>query len=140
MPIDSRIEFPKVDIDTLKPTRSLIDLDNYRNDTFSIHDYTITDVFDDILLVQFVDITSDGESIVRNGILIPVNQIQKAWRLGKVILAGPNCKYTKVGDTVCFPNDKGIPVSNLPVKDIGVLKNALFLNEERLFARVTSSK
>ena len=70
---------------------------------------------------------------MRNGIMIPLAHVARAWRIGQVILAGPNCAFTKVHDYVCFPSDKGLPCSNLDIDGIGILKNATFLNEARIF-------
>jgi len=135
---------PKANIDQLLPKRSLIDLDNYQNDTFSLVGYELKTVLDDILLVKYVDISEDGKSVMRNGLLIPINTMTKAWRIGQVILAGPNVQFTKPGDIVCFPNDRGIPASNLTVAEVGSVKDAIFLNEDRIFgvckARSNESK
>jgi cellobiose-specific phosphotransferase system component IIB len=70
---------------------------------------------------------------MRSGIAVPVAQVHNAWRKGKVILKGPNVKQCKVGDIVVFPNNMGIPISNLDVTDHGKVKNGLFLNEQRMF-------
>lgn len=114
--------------------RSLIDLDLYRNDSFSLYGYKLNKVLDDILLVQFVDLSEDGKSVIRNGIHIPLSQVQKTWRLARVILCGPLCKYAKPGDIVCFPDDKGIKVDNIAVNGIdGSARNCVFLNEQRIF-------
>ena len=75
----------------------------------------------------------DGDSINRNGVLIPINNVQKAWRIGVVLAAGPNCTQVKEGDYICFPNDKGIPVSNLDLDGHGTVANGIFLNEQRIF-------
>ncbi len=51
-------------------------------------------------------------------------------------MVGKRCTDLQPGDFICFPNDKGIPVSNLDVKCdhyTGVLKNAIFLDEKRIF-------
>ncbi len=51
-------------------------------------------------------------------------------------MVGKRCEDLKAGDFICFPNDKGIPVSNLDVKSehfTGNLKNAIFLDEKRIF-------
>ena len=114
--------------------RSLINLDTYQNDTFSLLGYKLNKVLDDILLVQFVDLSEDGKSVVRNGIHIPLSQVQRTWRLATVILTGPLCKYAEVGDIVCFPDDKGIKVDNITVKGFeGSVRDCVFLNEERIF-------
>tara|TARA_R110000824_G_scaffold36029_5_gene112268 strand:+ start:17111 stop:17575 length:465 start_codon:yes stop_codon:yes gene_type:complete len=114
--------------------RSLINLDTYSNDSFSLHGYKLNKVLDDILLVQYVDLSADGKSIVRNGIHIPLAQVQKTWRIARVILVGPLCKYTQPGDIVCFPDDKGIRVDNISIKGFdNSVRDCLFLNEERIF-------
>ena len=114
--------------------KSLINLDTYSNDTFSLYGYKLNKVLDDILLVQYVDLSEDGKSVVRNGIHIPLAQVQKTWRLARVILVGPLCKYAQVGDIVCFPDDKGIKVDNISIKGIeNSVRDCVFLNEERIF-------
>jgi hypothetical protein len=115
--------------------RSLIDLDTYQNtDTFSLHGYKLNRVMDDIVLAQYVDLSEDGSSVIRNGIHIPLSQVRRTWRMARVILVGPKCNYTKPGDIVCFPDDKGIKVDNLSVTGFdSSIRNCLFLNEDRFF-------
>jgi len=117
------------------PKRSVINLDTYQNtDTFSLQGYNLCKVMDDIVLAQFVDLSEDGRSVIRNGIHIPLAQVQRTWRLAKVILIGPEVKYTKPGDIVCFPDDKGIKVDNMSIKGYDKpLRDCLFLNEQRFF-------
>lgn len=113
--------------------RSVIKLGDYKNDAFTVGNFELSSVLDDIILVSYADVSSDGAIIYRNGIALPVNNLQRAWRIGKVILAGPKCLYVKVGDFVCFPSDKGIPVANLDVTAHGAVRDAMFLNESRVF-------
>tara|TARA_A100001201_G_scaffold51132_1_gene50802 strand:+ start:666 stop:1148 length:483 start_codon:yes stop_codon:yes gene_type:complete len=115
--------------------RSLIDLDTYQHtDNFSLHGYKLSKVMDDIVLAQYADLAEDGKTIERNGIYIPLSQVQKTWRLARVVLAGPNCKFSNVGDIVCFPDDKGIKVDNIKVAGYDdPLRNCLFLSEDRFF-------
>ena len=117
------------------PKRNLIDLDTYQDsDTFSLQGYNLSQVMDDIVLAQFVDLSNDGRSVIRNGIHIPLSQVHRTWRLAKVILTGPEVKYTKPGDIVCFPDDKGIKVDNMKVKGYKkALRDCIFLNEQRFF-------
>ena len=119
-------------IDNLAPTRSLIDLTTPLKGDFGIEDYELNFIFDDILLIEYADETDKGE-IERNGILIPANAMNKAWRRGKVILAGPDAKYTKEGDIVIFPNNMGVTISNVTITKKGKIRNGVFLNEERMF-------
>lgn len=115
--------------------RSLIDLDTYQHtDNFSLHGYSLSRVMDDIVLAQYVDLSEDGTTIERNGIYIPLSQVQKTWRLAKVILSGPLCKFSSPGDIVCFPDDKGVKVDNINVAGHAEpLRNCLFLSETRFF-------
>ena len=124
------------DIDIIKPTRSLIDLDSHSEGDFGIDDFKLKFIFDDILLVEYVDESETGD-ILRNGIVVPVNAVNKAWRKGKVILAGPNSKYAKVGDIVLFPNNVGVTVAKIYVEGVGMVKSGLFLNEDRMFGICT---
>ena len=120
-------------IDNLAPTRSLIDLTQKGKGDFGLEDYDLDFIFDDILLVEYVDETVQGDELVRNGIVIPTNALTKAWRKGKVILAGPEAKYVKEGDIVVFPNNMGVTISNVTVAGKGKVGKSIFLNEERMF-------
>lgn len=122
-------------IDLLTVKKSLIDLSETPKNSFNsvFTGYNLKKLLDDILLVKFVDETEDGASIIRNGIVVPLNTDTRAWRIGEVILAGPNIKYTQIGDYVCFPNNLGIPIANLDVDGYGTLKKGVFLNEQRIF-------
>ena len=120
-------------IDTLAPMASLIDLSSHSDGDFGLEDLELTFILDDIILVEYIDLTADGDGIIRNGIYIPTNTITKAWRKARVILAGPEVKYTKVGDIVLFPSNLGITVANVAVKGHGNISNGVFLNENRIF-------
>jgi hypothetical protein len=124
-----------VSIDKLTPHKSLIDFSEIPKGSFNsvFYGYNLKQVLDDILLCTFVDETEDGSSIVRNGLHVPINSDTKAWRIGEVILAGPNVRYAKVGDYVCFPNNLGVPVANIDIENYGTLKKGIFLNEQRIF-------
>ena len=130
----------KASVDQLGPIpKGLINLDKYVEDNFTLFGFSLDEVYDDIIIVEYADLSDDGDSIVRNGLYIPIHQVQKAWRIGRVVLHGPNAQSVKSGDYVCFPNDTGIPVSNMNIGGT-VIKNAVFLNEDRLFGRVTPIK
>lgn len=115
--------------------KGVIQLEAYADKPFELADWTLTSVLDDILLVQYVDASEDGREVMRNGIYVSVDVTTHVWRVGKVVLAGPNCRFTKVDDYVVFPNDKGIRASN-----INGIKNAVFLNEPRIFGVCTNKK
>jgi hypothetical protein len=127
----------KVSIDALRTQKSHIDLSDKQLPTdFGLNDYKLSKLYDDVILLEYCDIKTDesgNDWVERNGIAIPVNQVHNAWRKGKVILKGPNAKYTELGDIVVFPNNMGIGISNLEVVGYGKVKNGLFLNEQRMF-------
>jgi co-chaperonin GroES (HSP10) len=123
-------------VDILETQRSLIDLTSHSDGNFGFgEDFKLSFLFEDIVLVEFIDEADDGhgDAILRGGIFVPTNTLTKAWRKAKVILAGPNAQYAKVGDIVIFPNDKGVSVSNIEIEGHGILKKGMFLNEKRLF-------
>lgn len=122
-------------IDQLSPTRSLIDLSSHSDGNFGMEDFILSQVYNDIILVEFIDLSEDGENVKRGSIYIPTNALTKAWRKAKVILVGTDVKNTKVGDIVMFPNDKGVTVSGMEVAGHGKVKNGMFLNEQRLFGK-----
>lgn len=123
----------------LPTQKSLIDFSALPKNSFDsvFYGYNLKTVLDDILLVKYVDETPDGSNIVRNGIVVPVNADTKAWRIGEVILAGNNVRVAKIGDYVCFPNNLGVPISNIDVEGYGTLKSGIFLNEQRIFGICT---
>ena len=91
-------------------------------------DYEIVELLSNVISVEYVDVASDGKSIMRNGIILP-NQVidNRAWRVARVKLAGPACKQVKVGDVVIFPGDRGLQ----SIQKNG--KMLVFLSEERIF-------
>jgi co-chaperonin GroES (HSP10) len=91
-------------------------------------DYEIVELLSNVISVEYVDVASDGKSIMRNGIILP-NQVidNRAWRVAKVTLAGPACKQVKVGDVIIFPGDRGLQ----SIQRNG--KMLVFLSEERIF-------
>ena len=123
-------------IDRLPSQKHLIDLSTHSEGDIGLtDDFELNFIFDDILLVQYVDENDEGE-IQRNGIFVPTNAVTKAWRKARVILTGPKAAYVKVGDVVIFPNNLGVSISNLDING-KKLKKGIFLNEDRLFGICT---
>lgn len=123
-------------VDVLGPVpKSLIDFSELPKNTFDsvFLGYNLKQVLDDVILAIFIDESEDGKEIVRNGILVPINAETKAWRLGKVVLAGPSVRHAKAGDVICFPNNLGVPISNIDVDGYGKIKKGIFINEQRIF-------
>ena len=106
----------------------LAPLDNYQNSNFELDDWELTSVVDNILVVQYADVSTDGTEVKRGSLVIPINVAQHTWRIGKVLMTGPTVDNVKVNDYVVFPNDKGIKVANL-----NGLKNIVFLDDKRIF-------
>lgn len=121
------------DIDKVVPTRSLIDLSSHSDGDFGLDSYELSFLFDDIMLVEYIDVSDDGENIMRNGIYVPTNTLTRAWRKARVILVGPEAKYVKKDDIVIFPNNLGITVANIDVEGTSRLGKCVFLNENRVF-------
>lgn len=117
-----------------RENNGLADLDPYQNCPLP-EDFEITELLGDVIQVEYADVAENGRDLVRNGIVLPESVIdQKAWRIGKVILAGPNTKQVRAGHYVIFPGDKGIK---------GIQKNGklnIFLNEERIFGICAPAK
>jgi len=110
-----------------RENNGIANLDPYHNCPLP-EDYDIIELLGDVIQIEYADVAADGKSLVRNGIILPHEVVDnKAWRVGRVILAGPNTKQVKAGHYVIFPGDKGIK---------GIQKGGrlnIFLNEERIF-------
>lgn len=128
----------QLNIDKLSPTRSLIDLSGFPKNSLdsSLIGYDLVDVLDDIVLAEFVDVSSSGNEIVRNGLVVPINTQTNAWRIGLVVLCGKGCSLVKKGDYICFPNNLGINISKIEVDGYGLIDQGQFLNEHRIFGVV----
>ena len=113
--------------------KGTVQLDKYTgSENFNLFGYELTHVLDDIILVKYVDCNDEGTEILKNGVWVPINVNTFTWRIGQVLLAGPNCKLVKTGDFVTFPNDKGIAVGNLEIENAGKIKNSCVINEDRI--------
>ena len=133
-------------LDNLQQCKGLIDLDGNSEGFFGLGEYTLEKLLDDIILIEYVDEVTDGAGSVieRNGLFVPTNTLMKAWRKGRVLIAGPNVKYCKISDIVIFPNDKGASVANIDIKladgSTHKIKKGMFLNEQRIFGVCSETK
>lgn len=110
-----------------RENNGLANLDPYSNCPLP-EDFEIIELLGDVIQVVYADTAEDGQSLIRNGIVLPAQVVEnKAWRVGKVVLTGPNTKQVKAGHYVIFPGDKGIK----GIQRGGKLN--VFLNEERIF-------
>lgn len=110
-----------------RENNGIANLDPYENCPLP-EDYDVVELLGDVIMAEYVDVAADGKSLVRNGIILPNEVVdKKAWRVGKVLLTGPSAKQVKKDQFVIFPGDKGI---------VGIQKGGktvIFLNEERIF-------
>lgn len=110
-----------------RKNNGLSDIDPYQNCPLP-EDFEITELLGDVIQVVYADVAADGKSLIRNGIILPEEVVDnRSWRVGRVVLAGPDTKQVKAGHYVIFPGDKGIK---------GIQKDGklnIFLNEERIF-------
>ncbi len=73
--------------------KGTIQLDNYvTSENFDLFGFELSKVLDDIILVKFLDCNDDGSELFKNGVWVPINATTFTWRIGEVILAGPNCE------------------------------------------------
>ena len=131
----------RTNIDVIEPTEGLIDLSNAHEDSLdsTLIGYAVESLEDDIVLIEFVDRSETGEEIIRNGIVVPINANPKAWRIGRVALQGKRATSTSPGDFVTFPNNMGVPVSNIIVKTgkkFKTIKKGQFINAQRIFGKL----
>lgn len=123
-----------VDIDNIKPTRGLIDLaDHSKGEGPLLLGYELDEIYDDIVLAVYTDVDDTGENLIRDGIVIPGNVADRAWRIARVVMVGPNVKQLTPGKHVIFPNEFGVRASNIKIKGGTTLKQCVFLNEQRIF-------
>ena len=117
-----------------RENNGIADLDQYSNCPLP-EDFEITELLGDVIQVVYADTAEDGKSLKRNGIILPDQVVDnRSWRVGRVVMTGPNTKQVKAGHYVIFPGDKGIK---------GIQKNGqlnVFLNEERIFGICAPNK
>lgn len=112
---------------TTDKVKGLVRIENYLTSDLNMAGWKLTQVLDDILMCQYADINEDGTMIKRGEIWVPINAVTQAWRVAKVLLAGPAAKV-KPGQHIIFPSTYGLRASN-----INNLKHIVFLNEDRIF-------
>lgn len=123
----------QANIDSLHPERGLIQLSAEATVDIDVDDYKLTRLHGDVLLCEFIDVSEDGDSILRNGIFVPIHAQTKAWRKARVVLAGTEAKWTTEGEIVMFPHNYGVEISKIEVGGYGKVKQGVFLNESRIF-------
>jgi len=132
-----------VNIDNIPTQKSLIDLGGHAGSSFDsvFSGYDLEKILDDVILAEFTDLASDSQDeVIRNGIIVKTNAMTNAWRTAKVILLGSNCKLVKKNDIIMFPNNMGVQISKIQVVGYGLVRNGIFINEQRIFGVCKSRK
>lgn len=123
----------RANIDTLIPERGLIQITSDSVVDMDVDNFKLKRLHGDVLFCEFIDVSEDGDSILRNGIYVPLHAQTKAWRKARVVIAGVDAKWTKEDEIVLFPNNYGVAIENLEVDGQGKIKHGVFLNESRIF-------
>lgn len=62
---------------------SALNFEKHASDTFTlIDDFELDKVLDNIILVRYVDTPDSNQTVMRNGILVPIDHTKAAWRIG----------------------------------------------------------
>lgn len=109
----------------------------------ALRGFTVKKLYDDFVFADYIDV-DNGFIKHESGLVTIESNNTKTWRKAKVLMVGPACRNTKVGDIILFPNDKGLPCGEVEYieesKDIArdsfilTAKNGIFLGEHRIFA------
>jgi hypothetical protein len=130
----------RADIDKLLPERGLIQLSADAVVDMDVDNFKLTRLHGDVLFCEYIDMSEDGESILRNGIFVPLHVRTQAWRKARVIIAGVDAKWSKEDEIVLFPNNYGVAIENLEIDGKGKIKHGVFLNESRIFGVCVESE
>ena len=116
----------------------------------AIRGFTVKKLYDDFVFADYIDV-DNGFIKHESGLVTVDTSSNKTWRKAKVLMVGPSCTETKVGDIILFPNDKGLPAGEVeyvyhqeetdvaPAQDIVcIAKNGIFLGEHRIFATLNT--
>lgn len=102
----------------------------------AIRGFGVQKLYDDFVFADYIDV--DNGYIKHDSGLVTVDtSSSKTWRKAKVLMVGPSCRETNVGDIILFPNDKGLPCGEVEYVASGGLakaSNGIFLSEHRIFA------
>lgn len=116
----------------------------------ALRGFTVKKLYDDFVFADYIDV-DNGFIKHESGLVTIESSATKTWRKAKVLMVGPACRNTQVGDIILFPNDKGLPCGEVeysvhleeselvPAQDIiEVAKNGIFLSEHRIFATLNN--
>lgn len=93
-------------------------------------------LYDDFVFADYIDM-DNGFIKHESGLVTIDSAAAKTWRKARVIMIGPSCRETSVGDIILFPNDKGLPCGKIDYSEndrVLTANNGIFLSEHRIFA------
>lgn len=103
----------------------------------ALRGFVLNRLYDDFVFADYIDV-DNGYIKHESGLVTVDSNVTKTWRKAKVIMVGPMCRESKVGDIILFPNDKGLPCGEIEYLDADgkemTAKNGIFLGEHRIFA------
>lgn len=104
----------------------------------AIRGFVLKTLYDDFVFADYIDV-DNGYIKHESGLVTVDTSTSKTWRKAKVLMVGPACHSTSVGDIILFPNDKGLPcgeVNYIENNESAIAKNGIFLSEHRIFAKL----
>ena len=102
----------------------------------AIRGFGVQKLYDDFVFADYIDV-DNGYIKHESGLVTVDTSSSKTWRKAKVLMIGPSCRETSVGDIILFPNDKGLPcgeVEYVTADGLAKASNGIFLSEHRIFA------
>lgn len=136
----------KLDVNNYIPAQKLsdINLDKglYSGDIGLGKNFYLKSLYTDLIFIEYLDVNVSGQR-EEDGLIVPTLTNDMHWRKGIVRMVGANVSHTKVGDVVCFPNDKGLQTASVSFLLNGKIHhtdNGIFLDERRLFAKLGTIK
>lgn len=112
---------------------------------FGMEGFVLESLYADVIFAEYVDEAEDGIVEYGDSGLVGIQTGNSTWRKAVVRMISPfilTNGRTKVGDIILFPNDKGLPTGRVKYKDsdgnVIEAKNAIFLNEQRILAKVSA--
>lgn len=105
----------------------------------ALRGFVLKRLYDDFVFANYIDV-DNGYIKHESGLVTVDTNANKTWRKAEVIMVGPLCRETVVGDIILFPNDKGLPCGEVEYlthdNEKKTAKNGIFLGEHRIFAVV----
>jgi co-chaperonin GroES (HSP10) len=110
--MDDKHTTPLQDATIAHAIKKLYKTEKIVNHDLDLSKWKIKQLYKDVLWVQLLDEPA-ADTIVKNGIALPVSQTKGLFRLGKVIMCGPDTQYAKVGEIIRFSQGVGMPYEKI---------------------------